>query len=363
MIDTKIFGDNLKKAWFNFFAGVPCSYQTSLINYAINYSNFVMSSNEGDAVAACSGAYYAGKKPVVLMQNSGLGNAVSPLTSLNKNYRIPLLGIISLRGEKGLKDEPQHELMGKITLDLLDLMELKWEFLEKNSEKINKQVSRAKKHISKGESFFLIIRKNTFSKLDLIKNPLDNNSVTTREQAIKIVSSYRDDETVIVATTGKTGRELFQLNDNPNNFYMTGSMGCLSSFSFGISINSEKKVIAIDGDGSLIMRLGNLSTIGFYSPENLLHILLDNSSHDSTGGQFTTSSKTSFIDIAKSCNYTTSLKVNSINELDNAINKWNKNPKLTFIHFKISPGSIDNLGRPTLSPIQMSKRFKKNFDE
>ena len=95
-----------------------------------------MSSNEGDAIASCSGAYYAGKKPVVFMQNSGLGNAVSPLTSLTNNYEIPLLGIISLRGEKGIKDEPQHELMGEITKDLLDLMKVNWEFLEQKDEEI-----------------------------------------------------------------------------------------------------------------------------------------------------------------------------------------------------------------------------------
>ena len=144
---------------------------------------------------------------------------------------------------------------------------------------------------------------------------------------------------------------------------MTGSMGCLSSFSFGIALNSKKNVIAIDGDGSLIMRLGNLSTIGFYSPSNLLHILLDNSSHDSTGGQFTTGSKTNFIELAKNTNYKKCLKVDSIKDLDKSINKWIKNPELTFLHLEISKGSIENLGRPTLTPEEISTRFKKNFDE
>ena len=111
MIETKVFGDSLKENGFNFYAGVPCSYHKDLINYAINYSSFIMSSNEGDAIATCAGAYYAGKNPVVLMQNSGLGNAVSPITSLTYNYKIPILGFISLRGEPGTKDEPQHKLI------------------------------------------------------------------------------------------------------------------------------------------------------------------------------------------------------------------------------------------------------------
>ena len=363
MINTKAFGDILIKAGFNFFAGVPCSYQTNLINYAINNSSFIMSSNEGDAIASCSGAYYAGKNPIVLMQNSGLGNAVSPLTSLNGNYGIPLLGFISLRGEKGEKDEPQHKLMGKITLDLLDLMEIDWEFLNKDQEEAEKQVLIAKENISKGKSFFFIIRKNSFSELNLVKKSNDSSSEITRGMAIKAIANYGDENTVLVATTGKTGRELFQLSESPNNFYMTGSMGCLSSFSFGIALNSKKNVIAIDGDGSLIMRLGNLSTIGFYSPSNLLHILLDNSSHDSTGGQFTTGSKTNFIELAKNTNYKKCLKVDSIKDLDKSINKWIKNPELTFLHLEISKGSIENLGRPTLTPEEISTRFKKNFDE
>jgi phosphonopyruvate decarboxylase len=362
MIETKVFGDSLKKNGFNFYAGVPCSYQKDLINYAINYSSFVMSSNEGDAIASCAGAYYAGKKPVVLMQNSGLGNAVSPLTSLTYNYKIPMLGFISLRGEPGTKDEPQHKLMGEITCDLLDLMKINWAFLNNNTVEAINQIKDASQIIKNKDSFFFVIRKNSFAKLDLIKELKENSSKLKRVEVLKLISSSRKEDTVLIATTGKTGRELFQLNDNPKNFYMTGSMGCLSSFSLGISKNSSKNVIAIDGDGSLIMRMGNLSTIGYYKPKNLLHILLDNLSHDSTGGQFSTSLNTDFKNIAKSCGYSICLSINSIADLELAITNWHKEPRLTFIHVNILSGSISHLGRPTLSPNQMSDRFKQNFN-
>ena len=109
MIETLLFGKNLKKLGFDFYSGVPCSYQTSLINYAVNYCDFVMSSNEGDAVAICSGAALSGKKPVVLMQNSGLGNAVSPLTSLNYTFKIPILGFVSHSSQPKITDEPKHK--------------------------------------------------------------------------------------------------------------------------------------------------------------------------------------------------------------------------------------------------------------
>ena len=111
MIDTQKFGEELKNIGYDFYSGVPCSFLKDLINYAINNCEYVMAANEGDAVATCAGAQIAGRKTVVLMQNSGLGNAVSPLTSLNQIFKIPVLGFVSLRGEPGVADEPQHDLM------------------------------------------------------------------------------------------------------------------------------------------------------------------------------------------------------------------------------------------------------------
>jgi phosphonopyruvate decarboxylase len=79
MLHTKAFGEELQKLGFSFYSGVPCSFLKNLINYAINECEYVGAANEGDAVAISAGAFLAGKKAVVLMQNSGLTNAVSPL--------------------------------------------------------------------------------------------------------------------------------------------------------------------------------------------------------------------------------------------------------------------------------------------
>ena len=124
MLKTADFGNQLKSLGFHFYSGVPCSYLKDLINYAINHCNYINSANEGDAIATCAGATLAGQKSVMLMQNSGLGNTVSPITSLLYTFKIPVLIIVSIRGEAGISDEPQHELMGKITTSLLDLMEV-----------------------------------------------------------------------------------------------------------------------------------------------------------------------------------------------------------------------------------------------
>ena len=355
MIDTFIFGENLKKFGFNFFSGVPCSYQTNLINYAINHSDFIMSANEGDAVAICSGAYLANKKSVVLMQNSGLGNAISPLTSLNQIFKIPILGFVSQRGKPGTEDEPQHQLMGEITTDLLDLINIEWEHLSTNTDEAIQQISMANKKIDNGDSFFFIVSKNTFS-----EHLLQENQSIEKD---KLLDKIRTNDTALLCTTGKTGREMFEINDIKNNFYMIGSMGCISSLSLGISLNSQKKSIIIDGDGSLLMRMGNLPTIGYYKPSNIFHLLLDNNSHDSTGGQFTVSEKTNFVELAKNSGYDFAQEIYSLNELERAIISWQEEPKLTFIRYKISKGSKKGLGRPTKSPTEITERFKKFIND
>src|SRR5687767_12729089 len=117
MISPQSFIQQARERGFQLYTGVPCSYIKPLINYVIDSEDleYVGAANEGDAVAIASGASLAGKKSVVMMQNSGLGNAVNPLTSLNAIFRIPLLLIVTWRGEPdGTHDEPQHELMGQI---------------------------------------------------------------------------------------------------------------------------------------------------------------------------------------------------------------------------------------------------------
>ena len=360
MIDTFLFGESLKNLGFDFFSGVPCSYQTSLINYAINHCDFIMSPNEGDAVAICSGAYLANKKPVVLMQNSGLGNAISPLTSLNQIFNIPVMGFISHRGKPGTEDEPQHKLMGQITTDLLDLIKIDWEYLSAETDEAIQQLSKANKNIENGHSFFFVLSKNTFDEHLLIDKNFSKKEITSRNDVLKLLINLKTDDTSLLCTTGKTGREMFEIDDIKNNFYMIGSMGCISSLALGLSLNSQKKSIVIDGDGSLLMRMGNLPTIGYYNPSNILHLLLDNNSHDSTGGQFTVSENTNFVELAKNSGYDLSHEVNSLKELELAVVKWRQDPKLTFLRYKISQGSKSDLGRPTKSPTEIAERFK-NF--
>lgn len=376
MIDVLTFGKELKRHDFQFYCGVPCSYLKDLINFAMNDCKYVMATNEGEAIAIASGAVIGGKKSVVLMQNSGLTNATSPLISLVHPFKIPILGFVSLRGESGLIDEPQHELMGEITPDLLSLMKIRWEYLSHDIAEASLQLERANEWIEKNESYFFIVRKGTFHPVDHLKESLQlsnnslkinkkkNDQIPTRFEALQVIQSLKDQHTIHLATTGKTGRELYEIEDSQNNFYMVGSMGCVSSIGLGMSIaKKDKKFIAIDGDGALLMRLGNLATNGYYSPANLLHILLDNHSYDSTGGQMTVSQHTNFIEMAAACGYKQSIYAHNLLELRNYIQFWKRHQELTFLYMKIAKGSKNGIGRPRQSPVEIKERLQVFLDD
>ncbi len=376
MLNTRHFGMKMKEYGFQFYSGVPCSFLKDLINYAINDCRYIMATNEGDAVAACAGAYIGGMKSVVLMQNSGLTNAISPLTSLNYIFKIPVLGFVSLRGEPGLQDEPQHELMGSITTSMLDIMKIKWEYISNIEEEALEQLDRANESIEKEESFFFVVRKGTFDKVALKKQPppekvsvkiTDSKYADTlplRMEVLQKVVAFRDKNTVFIASTGFTGRELYEIEDTPNNFYMVGSLGCAGSIGLGLSVvQSKKDIIVIDGDGAVLMRMGSLATNGYYRNENMLHILLDNNAHESTGGQKTVSQNIDFPGIAASCGYPNVVYAHNMDELKNAMIEWNKKHSLTFIYIRIRTGSKENLARPKIKPFEVKERLMRFIEQ
>ncbi len=362
MIDTSEFGTQLKSMGYDFYSGVPCSFLKDLINYAINECEYVMAANEGDAVAVCAGAYTAGRKTVVLMQNSGLGNAVSPLTSLNAIFHIPVLGFVSLRGEPGLGDEPQHERMGVITDKLLSVMGIQWEYLSEDSIIAKDQLQKADKIISQGKPFFFIVKKNTFSKVPLKpeKKRSSNPDLPDRASILKAVVAATSPRTILAATTGFTGRELYESGDMERNFYMVGSLGCLSSFALGINLaKPAQPVVVLDGDGAMLMRLGAVPVIAAYKPARLLHILLDNGAHESTGGQATVSSSVHWTDAVRALGYPRVYTAHTPDEVTDVVKKWEKEGGLAFLHVAIRQGAPENLGRPEVKPHEVAQRLSK----
>lgn len=370
MLSMERFGEKLGQLGFNFYSGVPCSFLKPMINYSINKDQFIMAANEGDAVAIAAGAALGGAKSIFLCQNSGLTNAVSPLTSLNYTFEIPVLGFVSLRGEPGVADEPQHELMGTITDKMLTLMNVENAVLSTDEAEALVQLEEANTFIESGKSFFFIVRKDTFSSVKLLQQKEKSqvqsvvkpyNTVSEKVKRIDVLNSLQqqsDTNTVLLATTGVTGRELFEIGHKDNQLYMVGSMGCISSLGLGLALMKPNlKVIVIDGDGSLLMRMGSLATNAYYNPGNLYHLLLDNGIHESTGGQKTVSSNVDFMQIASGANYEVVEEINSLIDLQISLDNWKNNSKLTFAYMKTEQGIKDNLGRPTLTPVQVKERF------
>lgn len=374
MLQAQDFGKALSERSYNFYSGVPCSFLKYLINYAINEEDFVMAANEGDAVAICAGAYLGGRKPVFLCQNSGLANAVSPLTSLTYTFEIPVLGFVSLRGEAGLKDEPQHELMGQITSELLTTMRIKHAVLSTNIDEALEQLKVADESIENGESYFFIVKKGTFDKVALKPQTHEINTHKTvtvshetaqkpkRIEALETVRNTVGTETLILATTGLTGRELYELGDTANQLYMVGSMGCISSMALGLAIaQPQKNIVAIDGDGALLMRMGTMATLGYYQPKNLYHLLLDNGAHESTGAQFTVSQAVDFPTLAEATSYPVVNQINTLVELQQSLTNWQVAQQLTFGYLQTTVGTKPDLGRPSITPAQVKERFTRNM--
>lgn len=381
MIEAKEFVEAARELGFNRYTGVPCSFLTPFINYVINDDSleYVSSANEGDALATAAGAAIGGQRSVVMMQNSGLGNAVSPITSLSYVFRIPFLIITTHRGQPGVKDEPQHELMGQITKELFDTMRVPWEIFPKNVEEIGPALERANEYMQKEQRpYAFIMEKGTVAPQELKKNPVKDisqrktkvhsthnpdASTIDRNTALKrIVNHTPLDNTVLIATTGFTGRELFAIDDRPNQLYMVGSMGCASSLGLGIALaRPDLKVIVIDGDGAGLMRMGNFATLGSYAGNNLVHILLDNEVHDSTGAQATVAGNINFAKIAEASGYSVSFSGNEVELIDDLFAlKEHDGP--VFAHLKIKSGTINDLPRPNVTPNGVLTRLMKHIN-
>jgi len=382
MIEAREFVDCARDRGFDWYAGVPCSFLTPFINYVIGDPalTYVSAANEGDAVAAAAGAVIGGRGGIAMMQNSGLGNAVSPLTSLAWVFRIPLLIICTHRGAPGLKDEPQHELMGQITADMFDTMAIPWEYFPDDTTAIEPALERAGEFLaSERRPYALVMRKGTVAPHALSNRPqkdrvrarqiegasahdLASGGRPTRTDALqRIIAATPIGDAVVIATTGFTGRELYAADDRANQLYMVGSMGCASSLGLGLAMaRPDLHVVVVDGDGAGLMRMGNLATLGAYAGGNLTHIVLDNEAHDSTGAQTTVSAGVDFAAVAQACGYATVTRGVTADDLSRFLEQpRNAGPR--FMHLKIKTGTIDNLPRPSISPAAVLDRLTEQI--
>ena len=389
MIEARHFVEAARERGFHWYAGVPCSYLTPFINYVLQDESlhYLSMANEGDAVALIAGAALAEdagaphRRGIAMMQNSGLGNAVSPLTSLTWTFRLPQLLIVTWRGQPGVADEPQHALMGPITPALLDTMEIPWELFPTEPDAIGAALDRATAHMDRtGRPYALLMQKGSVADFALapgtalrtraaavtapVMQPLRHapEHRPSRQDALRqVVAHTSAATTAVLASTGFCGRELYALDDRANQLYMVGSMGCVAPLALGLALaRPDLRVVAVDGDGAALMRLGAFATVGAYGPANLLHLLLDNGVHDSTGGQATVSTQVSFAHIAAACGYASSLETDDVEH----VAEWleavpDRGPR--FARLLIRAGTPRDLPRPSVTPIEVKTRLMRHF--
>jgi len=356
----------------DFFTGVPDSLLKQLclcIDDNVPPEKHIIAANEGNSIALASGYHLAtGKIPLVYMQNSGLGNAINPLLSLCDPdvYSIPMVILIGWRGEPGVQDEPQHIKQGRIQVDLLQAMDIPFKVISKDEENLDEKISNGiKKALADNRPFVFIIRKGVFENYNSLSNKKDTTGLMTREEALELILKKLPEHSIIVSTTGKTSREIFEIRERNNephikDFLTVGSMGHCSSIALGIAISKPiRPVVCIDGDGALLMHLGSLATVGKLQPKNFYHILINNEVHESVGGQETSARYVDIPKMLQSASYKHVSTAININQLTNNLDNILAVDGPAFIEVKVKPGSRTDLGRPAIKPVDNKKNFMK----
>ena len=358
-----------KKVELKFFTGVPDSCFAPFVNYLIKNSvryncKHIIATNEGEALSIATGYYLStGKIPVVYLQNDGLCNMMNPLTSLTDKYvyEIPVLLMISWRGAPNMKDAPQHKRIGKILIELLEVLDIPFFIYDGNNNVFRNKIKEIVRKIQTDKNPVAII----FKKGDIVDYPLSyrERATLSREEAIEIIVSSLENE-IVVATTGKASRELFEYRERTDkvhkkDFLNVGAMGFANAIAFGISLNTDKKVFVIDGDGALLMHMGNLATIGYYQPENFYHIVLNNFSHDSTGGQPTAANAVDFCSLAKTVGYKYAKNIKNKEELKKEMMQLKNIKGPAMIEVNIKRGARKDLGRPTIPLSKLKEDFMR----
>jgi phosphonopyruvate decarboxylase len=340
---------------------VPDSCFRPWVNYLSDTrpGDHIISTNEGEAVSIAAGYNLStGRTAGVYLQNSGLGNLVNPLSSvLDRHvYSIPVFLMISMRGRPGAKDEPQHKTMGKTTTKLLDDFDITYERFSEN-RLANTIPNNAIKALRKGRAYALLMRKGDIESYPekTSSTPPGPRPSLTRWDAITAIASSFGKEAIFFATTGKTGRELYYQRDKTDgdhslDFLNVGGMGWVSSLAFGFSIGYKKRIVILDGDGSILMHMGNLATIGHYKPSNVIHFILDNRSYDSVGGLGTVSETVDFGKIAEAAGYRRSIIISDRSQLVTELTRLREEEGPILVTILVEKGSIQELPRPSLSP-------------
>jgi len=369
MLTPQSFFEGLNNAGVDYYTGVPDSLLKMFCAYVTDHAAahmHVIAANEGAAVGLAMGYHLAtGEIPLVYLQNSGLGNTINPITSLvdAEVYRVPMLLLIGWRGEPGVKDEPQHVKQGRVTLSLLDALEIPHTVIDGEEKDIASVLDRAVQSTrASGGVHALVVKKGSFDSFQILEQPREDFG-WNREDAIKSIVDQLDVRDIVVATTGMASRELFEYrvarqHGHERDFLTVGGMGHASQIALGIaSQRPKRRVICIDGDGAALMHLGSMAISGMSKLDNFKHIIINNGAHDSVGGQPTVALDINLPKIAEACGYRKALRCNSVTTIYQTLKVLLDSDGPTALEIQVNKGNRKDLGRPTSTPQQNKQAF------
>jgi len=352
-----------------FFTGVPDSLLKDFCAYVTDNTasdEHVITANEGNAIALAAGHYLGTGEPgLVYMQNSGIGNAVNPLLSLadREVYSVPMVLMVGWRGEPGVKDEPQHVKQGRVMTDLMDAIEVPWFELTADTADPGQMIREACRLMrEESRPVAILVRKGAFQKYKLKKDVVTDFPMN-REGAVQCLIDRLSEDDVVVSTTGKTSREVYEYraargDGHGNDFLTVGAMGHTASIAMGVARSQPgRKVICLDGDGSVLMHMGALAIIGQSVLPNLMHVVVNNGAHDSVGGQPTVAFEANLPKIAEACGYREVVSVSTAEEINTEMARLREVEGPVMLEIRTNKGARDDLGRPKTTPVENRDAF------
>jgi phosphonopyruvate decarboxylase len=369
----------LERHGIDLAAGVPCSLVEDLIAVLERHPHlpYVTAVREDAALGVAAGAWLAGRRPAVIMQNSGLGTALNALASLSCMYGLPALLLVTWRGYQG-KDAPEHILMGDITPRLLELLGIAYRVL--GADSAGADVAWAAREMDIGGAPVALLVPPGVVEMGRVHTSAAATSTPTaparvaapapapaftalprprlsRLAALQAAVKALDREAVVHAN-GYICRESASIVDRPENFYMIGSMGLAAAIGLGVALaRPSPPTVVFDGDGNLLMGLGVLGMVGALRPRGFVHCVFDNEVYGSTGNQVSPSRALRLDRIAAAAGYRTSVAVTERSEIDGALRAALRSDGPHFILVKVTAEEAE-VPRITHSPAEIRDRFR-----
>ena len=366
----------LERRGFDFFAGVPCSLIEDLIAALEIHPRlpYIPVPREDVAVGMVAGAWFAGRRSAVLMQNSGLGTSLNALASLALMYGLPSLLLVTWRGHRG-KDAPEHILTGEISPRLLELLKIPHRVLAADTLEADvawavETMDAAMQPVALlvppgvveiGKAGHGAVRTQSTAGEPMPSPPAGTPRPLTprisRRDAIAAARKALGGEPVIHAN-GYMCRESFSLGDRPENFYMIGSMGLASAIGLGLSLTKpDTPTVVFDGDGNLLMNLGILPLAAALHPRRFVHIVFDNEVYGSTGSQRSITTQIRLDRLAGAAGYRTVTAVTDADEITQAVRTALDSDGPHFILAKVTAEEAE-VPRIPYTPHQLRDRFR-----